>query len=233
MTKILNAIPYTDDRLFDQTIDCILSLDVPDNVFIDNLFLRGNGNDLQYTDRRERITVKRNEARSIAISGGYDYINFIDSDVVFKPDSLLKLYHTMTKYSPDIVYGLYAVRKEPYWLCCTLDVEYNKDTNEAIHYALSSNIDVARQMMNCEGLYTKGIGFGMTLINIEVLHKIQFRYVPENRQYEDFWFSYDCKQAGFQSMHNMQVKLGHILTDSKNVVFPYDNEDLYVIRELK
>jgi glycosyltransferase involved in cell wall biosynthesis len=230
--RILIAIPYTDDRLFDETITCALALDVPSGARVDYALLRGNGNDLDLPDRRGRIVRKRNQARELALAGGYNYLCFVDSDVVFHPDTLARIYDTMTTYDPAAVYGLYVVRKHPHWWCCTIDMNY-RGVGKALHYTLSNDSHAARLMWNEPALHVTGIGFGMTLINTEILTQVHFRYVEESNQYEDYWFGYDIKQLGYVQMMNMTARLGHIMSDCKSVVWPNNGETLYMVHPLQ
>lgn len=227
--KILCAIPYTDNRLFDQTIDCALSLHIPKGGTVDYLFLRGNGDDNDITDRRQKIVRKRNQARDAAISGNYDYLFFIDSDVVFHPDVLERLHYSAVKYNADVTYGLFCVRKEPYWWACAIML-HQQDNGVYGEYLLSSDKDGARQLFNEEALIVEA--FGMPYLKVEALANINFRYVEDSHQFEDYWLGYDMKQAGKLQVCNLQARFGHILTDCKRVVWPSDNDDLYVIKDL-
>jgi glycosyltransferase involved in cell wall biosynthesis len=231
MKRILVAIPYTDDRLFDETVTCALALDVPAGARVDYAFLRGDGQDMDLPDRRDRIVRKRNQAREATLAGGYDYLCFIDSDVVFHPDTLARLYDTITTYDPAAVYGLYVVRKPPHWWCCSIDMEYRD--GQAFHYTLSNDPNAARAMWEEPALHVTGIGFGMTLINREILETVRFRFVPESNQYEDYWFGFDIKQQGFVQMMNLTARLGHIMADCKHVVWPSNGEKLCTIKEIR
>jgi glycosyltransferase involved in cell wall biosynthesis len=230
--SILVAIPYTDDRLFDETITCALALDVPSGARVDYLFQRGNGDDLDLPDRRERIVRKRNQAREAVLSSGYNYLCFIDSDVVFHPDTLARLYDTMIAYDPAVVYGLYVVRKPPHWWCCSIDMEQRD--GQAYHYVLSNDPNAARAMWDEPALHVTGIGFGMTLINTDIFREgVSFRFVSESNQYEDYWFGYDIKQLRYVQMMNLTARLGHIMTDCKHVVWPNNGETLYMVHPLQ
>ena len=58
-----------------------------------------------------------NEARNIfaanAVKAGFDRVFWLDSDMKFAPDTLLRLSEDMDKYNLDFVSGLYFTRRPP------------------------------------------------------------------------------------------------------------------------
>jgi len=140
----------------------------------------------------------------------YDYIMWIDSDIIFKPEDVFKL----LKHDKDIVSGLYYVLQGPtindcpYRFACgtlennNLTLKDIKDFNKLIE--------------------VKGNGMGFMLIKKGVFEKIEFPWFePTSFEYrgsgedliafysEDLSFQIKARDQGFISYVDPNVIVGH------------------------
>ena len=60
------------------------------------------------------IYTSRNNLAQMAIQMDVDYVFWLDSDMVFEPDTLIRMMDTLQKNDYDILTGLYFRRVPPY-----------------------------------------------------------------------------------------------------------------------
>lgn len=158
----------------------------------------------------------RDEACQIAISNDYDYILFIDSDMVVEPRALVYA----LKREADIVTGLYFKRKDNHEpvLYKKIGKRYT-DENGTIHHSFTEvATDLSKEFFEVEGC-----GFGFVLIRTEVLKTMHKKYLswfePLPGMGEDLSFCERCKDFGFKIMCDTSIYLGHMGT------YVYDFKD--------
>jgi len=122
-----------------------------------------------------------------------DYILWIDTDMMFRPNSLKKLLDC----NKDIVSGLYFSRGYPFQPLASHKV---RGTN------LFKPADV-----NKNGLIeVDAAGFGFMLIKKGVFDKIEKPwFVYKKTLGEDYYFCTKAKEAGFKVFVNCDVQCGH------------------------
>lgn len=150
--------------------------------------------------RIENIVSGRNYIRDYALKNGYDYVFFIDSDVIVPPGALYVLQSLKT----DVATGVYLNGFE-----------------------LGGKVVIAPMLFkdlgggNCQ-LYTyEGVAFpqvfeigaaglGCTLASKKVLEKVEFRtFKPDSSGGEDMAFYVDARAKGFKAMVHTGVKCVH------------------------
>lgn len=139
------------------------------------------------------------------LSGGSEYLFFVDADISMPPDSLTRL----IKHNKDICSGLYFMRKPPHY---PLIMDRNPDTDR-FRYRIKYP----------EGLVeTDGCGAGCLLIKREVLEKVERPWFlePDGKTSDDMYFLIKAKEAGFGVYVDTTIKCGH---DSEHTV----NEELF------
>lgn len=159
------------------------------------------------------IDQMRNVAVETAINGKYDYIFFIDTDMIYPKDAVIKLLSD----KKDIVGGLYFKRKYPHGEC---------------HFKQISDINNKKAIETFpEGTIkrVKATGFGGVLVKTKVFKNMKFpyfkvRYSRRNGKLtmigEDIDF---CMKAGkkYGIWIDPKVKYGHI-----GLMAVYGNKDM-------
>lgn len=147
------------------------------------------------------VYVARDMIIDYAIQGDFTHVMFIDSDMVFNSDLILKL----VEHDKDIVSGLAFKRKPPYSPCifkklkigelgegiCEIYEDYQSGLNEV-----------------------EGVGMACCLIKTEVFKKIrasgQQCFTPIKGLGEDFAFCVRARQQGFKIFADTSLKVGHM-----------------------
>ena len=131
----------------------------------------------------------------------YDYIMWIDSDVIFKPDDFFKLF----KHEKDIVSGIY-LRQPRGGTLSDIPVEYAclKESHQSL-----MTTDV-----NGELIEVFGNGMGWMLVKKGVFEKTPFPWfgpIIEGLDFngEDVAFQMRAKDVGFSSYVDTSVIVGH------------------------
>ena len=128
----------------------------------------------------------------------YDYIMWIDSDIVFKPQHFFKL----LEHDKDMVSGLYLKQPQtdsmadiPTSFACFVDDDYrNLMTHEA----------------NGELINVRANGMGWMLVKKGVYEKIDYPWFGMiNHHGEDLSFQLRAKDAGFDSYVDSSIIVGH------------------------
>lgn len=201
----------TYNRLFDPTLRSIFSLRNVGTGRLDTFFpWQGYGDGKR--DGRDVITDKYNAARERVLSGGYDAMLTIESDMIVPNDAAEKLVAT----GGDIAYGCYVFRRTPWhWNAYSVMLE-----DRLVGYPLSNVPDRAR--LEWGGVVdVDGVGLGCTLIRRHVLEAIPFRaegitHMDGLRSHCDWYASLDWMAAGFTQKCDLSVLCGHINTHGRD-----------------
>ena len=144
-----------------------------------------------------QIPFARNRIVQLALENKSDYIFFIDADMIFPPDSLIRLLNR----NVDIVHALSFRRTTPHYPCifnwnekekCYETIDYSKEDNDLI------SIDAA--------------GSACTLIKTDVFKKLKvpWYYYKNHTFSSDLTFSSNAKDAGFNIWVDRTLKIGHL-----------------------
>lgn len=142
----------------------------------------------------------RNIIAQQAIDGSYDYVLWLDSDMVFQPDTLQRLLAD----DKDIVSGLYFRRVKPFnpVLFKKLDVHGHEcDFEDVLEYP-------------DEIFPVAGAGFGCILMKTQVLRDIYEKegpmwFAPKGNVGEDCSFCIRARKCGYTVYCDPRIKLGH------------------------
>lgn len=146
---------------------------------------------------------RENLAKS-AIEMGADYVLWLDSDMVFPPDIMRRLFESLQTGKGDIVSGLYFRRVSPYSpvLFCDLDM-----TEDGCHWTEFENIPD-------EVFPLGGVGFGCVLMPtdalVSVMSKFGTAFTPINGVGEDLSFCWRARQCGYSIVCDPSIELGHV-----------------------
>lgn len=153
----------------------------------------------------------RNSLTKRAIEEGFDRVLWLDSDMAFESDTLVKLGETMDEYNADYVSGLYFARKPI--------------THPIIYKELIYDINQEKQTLDARAIryddYPRdsvfeiaASGFGCVLIKtsaLEAVHKVYGQpFSPMPGYGEDITFCWRMANLGMKMYCDSRVKLGHV-----------------------
>ena len=147
------------------------------------------------------IYTSRNRLAAMAIEKACDYVLWLDSDMVFPSDTLIRL--LANKDKGDIITGVYYRRVEPY------------------HPVLFGKLDITDGVCDWEDAEVKddlfeveGCGFGCILtpthIFVDMLDKYGDMFSPIGGVGEDLSFCWRARQLGYTIVADPSIPLGHV-----------------------
>lgn len=150
------------------------------------------------------IYTSRNSLATTAIQSEADFVFWLDSDMVFKPDTLVRMMDTLKKNDLDILTGLYFRRVPPYSpvLFDKLDIDGVK-----ADYSEYSKIP--------DDLFEVGAcGFGCVLMKTDVFFDVQSKFgnmfAPIGNNGEDVAFCWRARECGYKIICDPSVICGHV-----------------------
>lgn len=151
------------------------------------------------------IYTSRNNLAALAIKNGVDYILWLDSDMMFPPETLEAMLKTIKEQEGDVILtGMYCRRVAPYHptLFKTLDIE-----NENATWTDFKEIP--------DGLFeVEGCGFGCVLAPtsafVDVQAKFGRMFSPIGDVGEDLSFCWRARQCGWKFICDPSIELGHV-----------------------
>ena len=150
------------------------------------------------------IYTSRDAMAMQAIQNEYDYVFWMDADMQFPTDTLVKLLSTLRNNKLDIVSGLYFRRVPPY--SPVLFDQLEIDGVEATYTEFDHIPDDLFEVGGC--------GFGCVLMDVGVFLDVQGRFEqifsPIGRNGEDVAFCWRARQCGYQIWCDPSVKCGHV-----------------------
>jgi len=189
--KILIAVPYTkfiETRCWESIMNMERPADVSTTV---------------RTYARYSVAMARNLAAKDAVGGGFDYLFFIDSDMIIPPDALTRL----LKIGADFATGwaLQAVGGNMASICC-----YNAE--KRFFYGMAAEWVTG----HAEPFEVDGSGLSCSLIKTEVLKSFEYpyfrytEYATGDVLSEDLNFCLALREKGIKRMCDPALKAGHI-----------------------
>ena len=190
--KTMVAIPCMDQTctLFDQCLDNLIP--------VGEISKTRNPGSLVY--------VSRNALSEVAISEGFDFVLWIDSDMVFEPDLMQRLMARMDE-GHDIVAPICFRRKVPFTpvIYKTIKLGLTPDENIVNGYK-----DYPRDSF----FEVDACGFGCVMIRVSALKKVldeqKALFSPLPQFGEDISFCLRAKRSGFKIYCDSSIKVGHI-----------------------
>lgn len=195
MRKILIAVPCMDSvpAQFAHSLATLTSYGIPDT----EISIWFNLGSLIFTSR-DQIAKK-------AISDGADLVMWFDSDMVFNPDTLIRMLKVIDE-GHDMVVGAYYRRIEPFspTLFSKMEIDFEKQIAEW------EEIEEVP-----DGLFeVEACGFGCVLMRTEiflsVFSKFGFLFTPIGNCGEDIAFCWRARQCGYKIIVDPSIKLGHV-----------------------
>lgn len=183
--KILIAIP-TSREIEIQSAASIIGMDRPDariGVFCPQSY---------------SIDASRNQIVEHALEIGYDYILWIDSDMIIPKNTLIQL----LSHEKDLVSGVYAYKL----LNGKNAVAKRFKENDVYEDIPLSEIRAEEKIIEIDG-----VGFGCVLTKVDMFRNIKkpwFKYSPTMG--EDIYFCRKAQKAGYKVYLDTSIKCGHI-----------------------
>lgn len=178
---------------------CVPAMDMVATGFAQSLaMLQKGGNETAIMfEVGSLIYEARNKLAKQAIAMGADYTMWFDSDMIFKPDTMVRL----LAHDAPMVSGAYFRRSPPYHL-----VAFDECDAETRKW---SDLDLPTKTVQCGG-----VGFGCVLVKTEVLFEVAARYKtwfePVNGFGEDLSFCWRARQCGYDILLDPTVTCGHV-----------------------
>lgn len=151
------------------------------------------------------VYTSRDALAKDAIESESDYVLWLDSDMIFPPDVLIKMLKTIERDDVDIVCGLYFRRVPPF--TPTLFKELHVDDEGIIGWSEFTRID--NKLFEVEGC-----GFGCVLMSTDALISVQSKFnamfTPINGVGEDLSFCWRARQCGYRIWCDPTIPLGHV-----------------------
>lgn len=150
------------------------------------------------------IYTSRNDLATQAIQMDMDYVFWLDSDMVFRPDTLVRMMDTLQRNDIDILTGLYFRRVPPYTptLFDKLDIRRNICSWTEFHEIPEGLFEVG------------GCGFGCVLMKTDVFLDVQSKhgnmFAPISNNGEDIAFCWRARDCGFKIWCDPSVICGHV-----------------------
>ena len=197
--KIMIAVPCM-DMMPVLSAESMINLHKPQDTDV-----RFHPNSLVY-DSRNLLSLQ-------AIQDGYDYVLWMDSDIVCKPDALMTLLDDMNTYDTRMISGLYVMRSFPPdpVIYDVIDVparDANGNMTKRIRKYKDYPDDLTFDIAGC--------GFGFVLTRVDLLKAVWDEFGPAFTPYvwasEDISFCHRVNLLGDQIMCDSRVKLGHVGT---------------------
>ena len=197
--KILLAVPCM-DMMYERSAESVFNMRKPEGT--DVVF---KPNSLIY-DSRNLLSIR-------AVQEGYDYVMWVDSDMICPPDGLMTLLDDMETYDTRMVTGLYVKRRFP-----TEPVIYDvvqepgKDKDGRFVSRIRTYVNYPEDMV----FDVDGCGFGFVLTKTSLLKDVWDKFGPAFAPFqwagEDISFCHRVNLIGDQIMCDSRVKPGHMGT---------------------
>ena len=150
------------------------------------------------------IYTSRNSLAMMAIQMDADFVFWLDSDMVFKSDTLVRMMDTLKKNDLDILSGLYFRRVPPYSPVLFDKLEQNGENTEFSEFKTVP-----------EGLFeVGGCGFGCVLMKTDVFFDVQSKFgnmfAPRGNNGEDVAFCIRARECGYKIYCDPSIVCGHV-----------------------
>ena len=192
--KILIAIPSMDT--------------VPVQFALSLATLRRVGNPVISFKVGSLVYTARNDLAKMALETEADFVFWLDSDMIFKPDTLDRMMVTMETKGLDFLSGLYFRRVTPYTPVLFKTLEFDEEKQ------VCSWTDFGDEDLPKDIFEVGGVGFGCVLMRTDVIFDVAAKYGdmfgPLAGVGEDLSFCWRARQCGYKIFVDPSVDLGHV-----------------------
>lgn len=175
--------------------------------------LRGIGDTKFVANIGSLVYNARSELAARAIQDGFDYILWLDSDMVFEPDLLEKLYED-AQQGMDYVTGIYFRRVLPTTPILAKSITWERDKETGI---INHGVELYKDYPKDSVFEIAASGFGCVLMKTELVKHLaeacaMSPFGPMPKMGEDFSFCWRAGKMGIKMYCDSRVKAGHIGT---------------------
>lgn len=194
--KILIAIP------------CMDTVSTP---FMQSLLALHNVGEVEYMCGIGSLVYdSRNKLADYAVKNGFDYILFLDSDMVFEPDMLERMTESIGER--DFLTALCFSRRPPnYRPCIYRRLGYQVDQKQQ---QLSLYSDILYEYPEDEAFEIEGSGMACVLMRVSMVEKVTktkgLPFSPLIGFGEDLSFCIKARACGYKLYCDPGIKIGHI-----------------------
>lgn len=151
------------------------------------------------------IYTSRNELAKKAVQMDADFVFWLDSDMLFDPNTLTDMLQTMQEKDIDVLTGLYFRRVPPF-----SPVLFDRlDIDETGACQWSDFQELPEELFK-----VGGCGFGCVLLRTDVLMSVMSKFgnmfAPIGNVGEDVSFCWRARQCGYDIWCDPRVTLGHV-----------------------
>lgn len=150
------------------------------------------------------IYTSRNNLATRAIQSEADYVFWMDSDMVFAPDTLVRMVDVLQKNKLDILTGLYFRRVQPFSpvLFDMLEIRDQRASWTSFQEIPDGLFEVG------------GCGFGCVLMDtgvfLDVQSKFKQMFAPIGNVGEDLSFCWRARECGYKIYCDPSIICGHV-----------------------
>lgn len=194
MTKTLIAVPCF-DMVHADFMESMIKLQKPPGT--------------SYTSVRNTMVYdSRNIIAANAIEAGFDRVMWFDSDMTFKPDTLVRLSEHMDN-GCEFVSGLYFTRRMPNIKPVMFSKLWYSDKDGKIDTGAEFMTEYPEGLTECAA-----VGFGCALTSVDLLKRVSDRFgapfAPYSCMGEDMAFCLRVREIGAKIFCDTRIKCGHI-----------------------
>ena len=194
-----------------KTLIAVPCMDTVPTPFAQSLLFLQKGEDTYPVFQQNSLIYdSRNLLSLYAIENQYDFVLWIDSDMVFPTDALMRLRQTLEDNHADMVTGLYFKRRTP-----SVPVVYDELEEPTIENGTPvRHIHEFTAYPRDDVTRVRGCGFGFCLTTTKLLKHVWDDFGPAFTPYpwagEDISFCHRVNKLGYPILLDSRVKCGHI-----------------------
>lgn len=190
-------------------------MDMMHTVFVGSLvgLHHPEGSEVNYRFRQSSLIYdSRNRLAQAAVEEGFDRVLWLDSDMVFDNDLLLRLFLILDNM-PDahFVSGLFFTRRQPIRPTFFRDVHPEQDKGGHIRPVAEHYFDYPIGQL----FEVAGVGFGAVLMDVSMLKavtdKFGLPFSPAMGFGEDLSFCCRARELGYRLYVDGSTRVGHIM----------------------
>ena len=191
-----------------KTMIAVPCMDMVQTNFMESMMGLISAGDCQVSYTKSSLVYDaRNMLASKALNGCFDRILWLDSDMVFRPDLLIRLAKDMDE-GMEMVSAVYFKRKPPFTPICYKTLEYSEHDNKPA-YKLEPYLDYPKD----DVFQAAGCGFGAVMMTTDLIRKVAERFgypfSPMMGIGEDLTFCWRVGQLGVPIWCDSRIKVGH------------------------
>lgn len=180
------------------------------NFLTSLLCLQGNGNTQFAVEIGSLVYMARNKLAARAVEGKYDYILWLDSDMVLPPDVGKRLVQ-QAMLGRDYVSGLYFKRGLPTHPIIYQDIVWERGEDGIIKHGAEPFMEYPKDQV----FQIAGSGLGCCLMKVDIIKQVVSSFMqppfdPLPALGEDFSFCWRLNKLGIKMWCDSRVKCGHV-----------------------